>query len=442
MKKVKIAFLMVLLTGIGFGGISCKKTAPEVVEDASATKEKTEAEGKSTVMIRKISADQFNEANELILRAKEAQADLYDKENYENAIHYFNQAKENNETDPEKAFEYLDLSRKLSQEAYYNSFKLRALEKKKEADRLISDLESQGIQATYQTSFAKAKELYGEGEKFFHEENYTASFAKYSETIDQLNHLSESQKKLRQENESKIKYIQDLISKAEKLGAEIYAEKDLAEAKKNLQTGTVQYKDFQFEEAKQSFGVAEKAALAAIEKANKALLEKKRLDALNAIKAAGKSLEKAAGKETLKDGKVEKSLDYQFEFEEELEVREGNSPNQNTPSGSSYQEILTKAAEYIEKAKESYYKTEYDMAIRYASIAKKIADSYSGSGIKTHYTVQLNPEKRDCLWRISEYDFIYNNPFYWPIIWKTNKEQILNPDLIYPGQKFAIPELD
>lgn len=58
------------------------------------------------------------------------------------------------------------------------------------------------------------------------------------------------------------------------------------------------------------------------------------------------------------------------------------------------------------------------------------------------YKVRLIPHRRDCLWRIAEYDFIYNNPWKWPIIYKANKSQIKDPDLIYPGQIFDIPELD
>ncbi|MCL6584243.1 MAG: LysM peptidoglycan-binding domain-containing protein [bacterium] len=33
----------------------------------------------------------------------------------------------------------------------------------------------------------------------------------------------------------------------------------------------------------------------------------------------------------------------------------------------------------------------------------------------------------------------YGNPSEWPKIYEANKEQIDNPDLIYPGQKFRIP---
>jgi curli biogenesis system outer membrane secretion channel CsgG len=34
---------------------------------------------------------------------------------------------------------------------------------------------------------------------------------------------------------------------------------------------------------------------------------------------------------------------------------------------------------------------------------------------------------------------IYNDPFMWPLIYKANKAQIKDPDLIYPGQTFAVP---
>ncbi len=62
--------------------------------------------------------------------------------------------------------------------------------------------------------------------------------------------------------------------------------------------------------------------------------------------------------------------------------------------------------------------------------------------IKTRYKVRLIPHRRDCLWRIAEYKFIYGNPWKWPIIYKANKDKIKDPDLIYPGQIFDIPELD
>ncbi len=47
--------------------------------------------------------------------------------------------------------------------------------------------------------------------------------------------------------------------------------------------------------------------------------------------------------------------------------------------------------------------------------------------------------KGECLWKIAGYDKIYADPFQWPLIYKANKAQIKDPDLIHPGQVFAIP---
>ena len=55
------------------------------------------------------------------------------------------------------------------------------------------------------------------------------------------------------------------------------------------------------------------------------------------------------------------------------------------------------------------------------------------------YTVGTWARDRDCLWNIAKKPKIYANPFLWPKIWQGNRDQIKNPDLIYPGQKLKIP---
>ncbi len=60
------------------------------------------------------------------------------------------------------------------------------------------------------------------------------------------------------------------------------------------------------------------------------------------------------------------------------------------------------------------------------------------------YVVRLIPERRDCLWRIAEYPFIYNDPSKWPVIYEANKKTFRdpgNPNLIFPGQKLVIPSI-
>jgi hypothetical protein len=48
-------------------------------------------------------------------------------------------------------------------------------------------------------------------------------------------------------------------------------------------------------------------------------------------------------------------------------------------------------------------------------------------------------KKGECLWWIAEYEDIYNDPFMWPLIYNANKNQIKDPDLIYPDQRLEIP---
>lgn len=72
------------------------------------------------------------------------------------------------------------------------------------------------------------------------------------------------------------------------------------------------------------------------------------------------------------------------------------------------------------------------------------------------YTVRLIPERRDCLYRISAYQEIYNDPAQWPTLYRANKGQIDGgferyqrnveepkysraEDLIFPGQVLDIP---
>ncbi len=59
--------------------------------------------------------------------------------------------------------------------------------------------------------------------------------------------------------------------------------------------------------------------------------------------------------------------------------------------------------------------------------------------IKLIYTVKKT-KPAESLWRISGKKEIYNNPRKWPKIYDANKDQIKNPNLIYPGQKLKILE--
>lgn len=56
-----------------------------------------------------------------------------------------------------------------------------------------------------------------------------------------------------------------------------------------------------------------------------------------------------------------------------------------------------------------------------------------------YYEDEHEVVKGECLWIISGYEHIYNDPAQWGIIYRANRDQIKDPDLIYPGQIFKIP---
>ncbi len=44
------------------------------------------------------------------------------------------------------------------------------------------------------------------------------------------------------------------------------------------------------------------------------------------------------------------------------------------------------------------------------------------------------------LWGIANNNDVYNVPEKWPLIYKANRNKIKDPDLIFPGQVFVIPQ--
>ena len=73
--------------------------------------------------------------------------------------------------------------------------------------------------------------------------------------------------------------------------------------------------------------------------------------------------------------------------------------------------------------------------------AKELAadvENYSTSAAAVEASVLHSVVKGECLWRIAGYPTAYSDPFLWPLIYSANRDQIKDPDLIFPGQVFEI----
>jgi len=185
------------------------------------------------------------------------------------------------------------------------------------------------------------------------------------------------------------------------------------------------------------------------------LEEQNIIAAVAAMQAAKESLLQA--KTAIEKGKAAESLEAAKSLYTQVSERE---------SSQEMAETLTEAEKLIANsqdlfAKENYIES-YDASQQAITVLNSILiamekkeealamqqEAKEGEGITkeelkkeyTEYIVQYNPKARDCLWRIALK--VYNNARLWPLIYIANKDQIKDPDLIFPGQRFVIPSVE
>ena len=77
-------------------------------------------------------------------------------------------------------------------------------------------------------------------------------------------------------------------------------------------------------------------------------------------------------------------------------------------------------------------------------MAEKIAqiDSLLGqikARIAQPVTIDYTVERGDNLWNIAKKEDLYDDPYMWPRIYRANREEIKDPDMIFPEQTLAVP---
>ena len=116
--------------------------------------------------------------------------------------------------------------------------------------------------------------------------------------------------------------------------------------------------------------------------------------------------------------------------------------------------LYEEASKYFADANTKFNNKDYENSI---TDARKVVELLQGidpkfvprtddktGSLAASYIVKLNIEKRDCLWRIAGFSYIYNDPTQWRKIYEANKDtfpQPDNPDLILPGMILKIPSL-
>lgn len=105
-------------------------------------------------------------------------------------------------------------------------------------------------------------------------------------------------------------------------------------------------------------------------------------------------------------------------------------------------QIKTQVNDHLAKAQAAYENCDPITAKQELDMASDLLQSMGNTGeVVVEKTVSesgiiYTVKKGDCLWNIAGSK--YSNPFMWPLIYWANKNQIKDPDLIFPGQNFEI----
>lgn len=101
-------------------------------------------------------------------------------------------------------------------------------------------------------------------------------------------------------------------------------------------------------------------------------------------------------------------------------------------------ELFKSAQDNLAIALTAFVEKDFIKAIDYAGKASDDAKAAKSACIAANagkYTVK----RGDNLWNISKDSKVFDNPFLWPLLYKSNRDRIKDPDWIYPNQQFELP---
>ncbi|MCK4796191.1 MAG: hypothetical protein KAT05_02350 [Spirochaetes bacterium] len=111
-----------------------------------------------------------------------------------------------------------------------------------------------------------------------------------------------------------------------------------------------------------------------------------------------------------------------------------------------YPDKIKDADNILDKAITFFEKENYNESIKNSKYVIDLINELGYSLVfPKYYKIRLITSKRDCLWRIAKYDFIYNDGFKWQTLYNANKDKLQrpkNPDLIHPWRILVIPSIN
>jgi nucleoid-associated protein YgaU len=479
----KLVVLAIVLLAAAFL-FSCK-TAPKPTEEPAVTEEKppepapqvTEKPPEKPAEAppekpAPVSDQEIREARNAIARALEAEADYYDPATLKEAKEALDAALLVRQSDPETARKHLARAKERANTAFDNSVVKAAQALAERAARLKSQLlaisADRFLPDEYNAAVAgipQTEALFKSGKLVEAREQAYATLADMSNLLERLRERQRWVDVLKRD-------FGQYMKEAETLGANVRAPERFQRANALYLQGVEAYQKYQLFEAEDYLIKAREEALALVQIAKSTQAEQKEkaralmLQVMNELKDAS-TLTVVTDDGTLIKPEAWSGDQY---LEETLPAEEQPKPAGQSralralraaPRGTGEQllligggagplvlgdtaeeNLLAQAKEMWRQGVQEWNNGNYSTAEEYFAESRKLTEAYKAQAVNPNYpiyVVRLIPDRRDCLWRIAEYKFIYANPYLWPKIWRRNRKLIQHPDLIYPGWKLVIP---
>lgn len=454
-KRTAIIVLAVVLAAFFAIGFGCK-TAPKTPEEPTITEKPTEKPPEvtekpvETPTTEAVSDEEVRDARNAIARAREADAEYYEPALLKEAEDALEAALRARDKDPAKARELLAEAKAKADAAFDGAVakaavdldgrlaRMQAALLEEKADRFLPEEYEQAV-----AGIPEVKRLYAAGELVDAREKAYATLAEMSGLLERL-------KERKQWVEILKRDINQNLAKAEELAAHVRAPEPFERAKRLYLQGIDEYQGYELAASEDTLAQAKEASQEAIRLASaKRQQEKERTKGL--MLDVMRLLEDVSSLTVVTDeGTVIKPapwsgqqfLDENVEPEaegESLLIQEGGTA---VLADVAEENLLEQAKQLWQQGVLEWNNGSFGVAEEYFGEARRLAEVYKNQAVNPDYpvyVVRLIPERRDCLWRIAEYDYIYGNPYLWPKIWRRNRKLIQHPDLIYPGWKLVIP---
>lgn len=394
-----------------------QQTTEETTQQQTTEENKTQTEETQTQTIPTFDEEEASKLMDQtkleIAKAQQMGAEEYSSELFRQAMELFAQAEEvyNQKQDFETYKQLIEKARATAQLAYTEAAQKKYKESKDQLLKLKQETANLSSQQYYIDDFSNAEILYQQAEELFAKQDYVAA----------LNKLEEAKKIYKKINDDYSLDKNYVYSEFPKI---LSLQKELIDKK----ITTIYSEDY---EKFQEFFAQLKSKIDQQDfKAAKELLQMSYIFGRNLIERYNQAVQIINQTEASR---------YLFQAKQAYDIAKEKEKTFNEDQ----LKLLLEMESLINKAEDALKNQIFSDTMNFSKEAMKIylKIMYNESNKVKTYTVRLIPERRDCLWRIAGYTFIYNNPFLWPLIWIANLDTITNPDLIFPGQVLIIPPL-